>query len=288
MKSFYSLIKISPNSLSDDKLTVGIILFDGDHYKERFSVTKINLAKSLVDINKDLIDFVIKEIKNKIKETNELIKQSKDDLFGYEFINSEYFNYLDSYSNGIFKFTQSNLITGTITDNSFAKLYRLLVDSKEKNKKSNELIKLEKEFYNRIDSNLIKRVEGRIHTNITLDSHIIPATSNFVLDCIGKNGTLIGAKSLSFTQTKETLQKTVNNYISVIAQLSASFRQDLLSNTFYLIADEPTKKGSYEAKYWNQLRNNEKIFRVIPSSESGEIAETVEKSNAQMFLEEFK
>ncbi len=67
---------------------------------------------------------------------------------------------------------------------------------------------MEKEFYYRINSNLIKRVEGKIHTNITLDSHITPATSSFVLDCIGKNGTLIGgAKSLSFTQTKETLQK---------------------------------------------------------------------------------
>ena len=77
MKSFYSLIKISPNSLSDDKLTVGIILFDGNHYKEKFSVAKTNLAKSLVDINKDLIDFVIKEIKNKIKETNALIKTIK-------------------------------------------------------------------------------------------------------------------------------------------------------------------------------------------------------------------
>ncbi len=79
---------------------------------------------------------------------------------------------------------------------------------KKRLKKSSEITKLEKEFYYRINSNLIKRVEGKIHTNITLDSHITPATSSFVLDCIGKNGTLIGgAKSLSFTQTKETLQK---------------------------------------------------------------------------------
>jgi hypothetical protein len=51
-----------------------------------------------------------------------------------------------------------------------------------------------------------------------------------------------------------------------------------------LIADEPLKKDSYETKYWNLLRKNEKIFRVIPSSESGEIAEIVEKNNAQKFL----
>lgn len=288
MKSFYSLIKISPNSLSDDKLTVGIILFDGNHYKEKFSVAKTNLAKSLVDINKDLIDFVIKEIKNKIKETNALIKQSKDDLFGYDVIDSEYFKYLNSYSNGIFKFSKPNYIAGAVNDSSFKKLYHLFVDSKEKNEKSNEIVILEKEFYKRVNHNLIKRVEGKIHTNIILDSHIIPATSTFKLDCIGKNGTLIGAKSLSFTQTKETLQKTVNNYISVIAQLSASYSQDLRSNMFYLIADEPTKKSSYESSYWNQLRKNEKIFRVIPSSESGEVADTVERNNAQMFLEEVK
>ena len=49
-------------TLSDDKLTIGIILFDGNRYKIKFSDSKIILAKSLVDINKDLIDFVNKEV----------------------------------------------------------------------------------------------------------------------------------------------------------------------------------------------------------------------------------
>lgn len=282
MKSFYSLIKISPNSLSDENLTIGMILYQEKSYKVKFSDTKLNLAKSIVDINKDLLNFVTNEIKKKITETNNLISQSDEDLFGYDIINSDYFSYLNSYSNGIFKFSKPNLIAGAV---NFTKLYQLLVDSKVKSKKSNEIKIIEQEFYNRIDHNLIKKVEGKIHTKITLDSRFIPATSNYEIDCLGKNGSLIGAKSLTFTQTKDTLQKAVNTYISVIAQLSASYSQNLGDNKFYLIADEPSEKGSYKVKYWNQLRKNEKIFQVIPSSESGLVAETVNSKNAHTFLE---
>lgn len=289
MKSFYSLIKIAPNALSDDNLTIGIILSDGNGYKVKFSSSKITLAKSLVDINKDLFDFLTKEIDKKIKETNALLKKSDSDLFGYEnLINSEYFKYLSVYSNGILKFTNPNLISGDVSEKDFMKLYHLLVDGKEKSRDNIEIKKIEKEFYNRVNVNLIQRVEGQIHTNVTLTSKIIPATPRFEIDCIGKNGSLVGAKSLPFTQTKETLLKTVNNYISVIAQLSVSYSQDLVSNRFYLIADEPSKKNTQEAKYWNQIWKNEKLFQVITSSESGLIAETIESKNARTFIEGLK
>lgn len=289
MKSFYSLIKIAPNALSDDNLTIGIILSNGNGYRVKFSSSKITLARSLVDINKDLFDFLTKEIEQKIKETNALLEKSEDDLFGYEnLINSEYFKYLSVYSNGLLKFTKPNLISGDVSDKEFTKLYHLFVDGKVKSEEDIEIKKVEKEFYNRINTNLIQRVERQIHTNVTLTSKIIPATPRFVMDCIGKNGSLVGAKSLPFTQTKETLLKTVNNYISVIAQLSVSYSQDLLSNRFYLIADEPSKKNTQEAKYWNLIRKNEKLFQVITSSEAGLVAEAVESNNAHTFIEGLK
>lgn len=287
MKSFYSLIKIAPNSLSDENLTIGIILSNMNGYHFKYSRSKVQLSKSLVSIDRDLIDFLVKEIDKKIKEINSLKKQSQNDLFGYDnMIDSEYFKYLSVYTNGILKFSNPIFIANDTSEKDFIKLFKLFVDGKEKPKADESIKKIEKEFYTRVDRNLIQKVKERIHTNITLDSNIIPATTTFELDCIGKNGSLVGAKALSFTQTKETLIKNVNNYISVIAQLSARYSQDLLSNKFYLISDEPLKRNTAEAKYWNQIRKDENIFQIVPSSESEIVVETIEVKNAQKFLPE--
>jgi len=143
----------------------------------------------------------------------------------------------------------------------------------------------DKIFYSKIKTNLIEKVKDQIHTNIRLDSKIVPAINSFELDCIGLNGAFIGAKSLPFTQTKDALIKNVNTYISVIAQLSISYNKNLTENQFYLIADVPSKRNSTESKYWYQLYKNEKLLHIIPSDESALVAEMVQSRNAHKFLD---
>ena len=70
MKSFYSLVKIAPNSLSDDNLTIGIILSDNNGYRYKFSKEKKLISKSLVSVDNSIIDFLELEISKKIDEAN--------------------------------------------------------------------------------------------------------------------------------------------------------------------------------------------------------------------------
>ena len=67
MKSFYSLVKIAPNSLSDDNLTIGIILSDNNGYRYKFSKEKKLISKSLVSVDNSIIDFLELEISKKIE-----------------------------------------------------------------------------------------------------------------------------------------------------------------------------------------------------------------------------
>lgn len=289
MKSFYCLIKISPNALSDENLTIGMIMSDENGYRQKFSRSKAQLAKSLLTIDGSLIDFLIKEIEKKINEANSLQAQSKQELFVLDdLLSSEYFSYLSNYSNGILKFSTPAYITKKVSNDDFNKLFRLLVDGRENVTTTNPNISIEKNFYSRVHKNLIEKVIDRVHTNVKLDSNIIPAITSFDVDCIGLNGAFVGAKSLPFTQTKETLVKNVNTYISVIAQLSLSFNKNLQDNDFYLIADEPPKKNTAEGRYWNQLRKNETLLTVIPSEELSQVVEVIEKRNAHKFLDNYK
>lgn len=119
MKSFYSLIKICPNTLSGDIITIGIILFNKCDYLVKFSDTKKNIAKSLVNIDKDLIDFLSDEIKNKCNENNE---------FKIKF---DYFNYLSDYSNGLLKLSKPNTISLELAEKNLDMLFHYFVESEK-------------------------------------------------------------------------------------------------------------------------------------------------------------
>ena len=139
-------------------------------------------------------------------------------------------------------------------------------------------------FFDKVETRLISRVKDRVHIRQNIDSKIVPSLFNpFQIDCIGLNGVLVGAKALPFTQSKETLHKSVNTYISIIAQLSSKYNKSLDSNNFFLIADQPDKKTP-EYKLWKQLFNDEKLLKVISSDESDQIAELIENNNASTFL----
>ena len=288
MKTFYSLIKIVPNELSGDSLTIGIIVSSRDGIRLKISKAKKVFAKSIVNIDGSLIDFIERQIKNKIKEQNNLIKVGKDSLFETcSFLTPQYFEYLANYSNGLLKFTPPTIIADNIDDSKFLKLFKLFVDSSNESvtKKDESVKKYEKVFYTKINSHLIDKVKDKVHTKESINNKIVPTLLNpFEIDCIGLNGVLIGAKSLPFIQAKETLHKSLNTYISVIAHLSATYKRSLESNKFFLITDQPAKNSpSYHL--WNDLYQNDNLVKVISSDDSGEVAELIIESGASKFIE---
>ena len=287
MKTFYSLIKIVPNEMSGDSLTIGIILSSQEGIRFKISKAKRNFAKSIVNIDGSLFDFIEREITSKIKEQNNILKLGKISLFETStFLTSEYFQYLANYSNGLLKFSSPLMIADNVDDAKFLKLFNLFVDSSIEpiNKKNDSIKKYEKAFYTKVNTNLIEKVKGKVHTKESIDSKVVPTLFNpFEIDCIGLNGVLIGAKSLPFVQSKETLHKSLNTYISVIAHLSAAHKRSLANNKFFLIADEPAKK-SPTYNFWKDLYSNDNIVKVISSDDSGEVADLIESSGASKFI----
>lgn len=285
MKSFYSLVKIAPNSLSDDNLTIGIILSDENGFKFKFSKEKKQICKSLVSVDFSTIDFLVLEIEKKITETNLIIKESKNKLFDFEqILSSSFFEYLSNYSNGILRFSKPNYVSGNVSDVQFLELYKLFVDSTDLNI-AKKVKAIDKVFYERINTNLIERIKDKVHTNFKFDSNLIPTITTFDIDCIGLNGAFVGAKSLPFNQPKDVLQKNIQTYISVIAHLSKENSKNLADNNFFLIADSPsTNDNTAQTKFWNQLYNNESLFKLIPSNEASMVAEIIEERKAHKFL----
>jgi len=89
---------------------------------------------------------------------------------------------------------------------------------------------------------------------------------------------------LSFTNSKETLHKNINTYVSVIAHLSSKYNKDIKSNSFFLIADEP-KYNTEEHKIWKQIYDADNIVKLINSDESEQVAELIINKQATTFID---
>ncbi len=281
MKSFYTLIKFSPNTVSSDTLSIGLLLFDGQKYHLKFSKERISLCKKLIDHNVKTLDFVVSNIESYIKELNLTISRSESELFSFkEILSSEKFIYFAKYSNGIIQFSEPNIIADIDSSENFKKLFSVLIDDDfEKNSisKSN----FEKQFFHRIKSELISQLKDQININAKFTPEVLPSIHfNFEMDCIGLNGAYVGAKAVSFDQSYQTIDKEISHYGYLMYTLSLNNNKAPESNNFYLIADEPQSVKSEEFRLWEKIHKSS-AYKIVSSEETAIIVDKVKSTNAK-------
>ncbi|MEZ4885713.1 MAG: hypothetical protein R3E32_13350 [Chitinophagales bacterium] len=102
MKSYISILYAKTNSITDEKLSIGVIYFSDDKAILRVSEKKIDLVKYLT--NAEVSSFLRSNIhlfENKINAINEKLKL---DSSNKGILNKDYFEYLNKYSQGLILF----------------------------------------------------------------------------------------------------------------------------------------------------------------------------------------
>ena len=292
MDTFYSIIQIAPNPVAGDIISIGLLVKSKNHFWLQFSDEKKNVLKRLQPMQSNIIEFLSQQISQKIAEINNQLKMDQIDLFNIQdFLNSETIYYLNKYSNGILRFSGPNELDETINYENFQKLYQIFIDNhhrKNKTEQKKESIEIDNIFKQTIQKNLIRGIEHKIHTNLNLTPKIIPGLySKFEIDCIGKNGVLIGAKSIPFHKSHETIDKEIGHYFNFISILKTKYQPDKTdkNNTdkFYIIGDEPSEKNSPQHKIWENLVDNPAI-KLMNSENSEQIAKEIIERKATTFL----
>lgn len=285
METYYSIVKIAPNPSAGDSLSIGLLLRDLSGFRLHFSENKKKAAKHLLYENGDVVDFLVKQVEHKIKEINKDLKKHKNELFSIPtLINSDYFSYLHNYSNGILQFSKPAMLDDEVNTEKFMKLFEILVDKLPLEENKSIEIK-EQKFIRTIERKLISRVKDQVHTHIKIDNKTIQSMYyQFEIDCIGLNGAFVGAKSLPFTKSPQTLDTQISHYTNLITFLSISRKKEYEKNHFYLIADEPAAINSPEHKIWDSIQK-QNLFKVINSEQSDTVAQVIEETKAKKFLE---
>lgn len=285
MQAFYSLIRIVPNTVIGDTISIGLLLYQENKYWLKISEKKKTIAKNLIYDNPESVDFVVKKITQYINKTNaENSNKSLEFFPKIGILNSDYFTYLSTYCNGVLQFSNPSNLNDEINKDKFEKLFSLLIDNT-----TQELYKtkgnITENFFYTIHEKLITKVDTQIHTKININASILPSMYfQYEIDCIGKNGSIVGAKSIPFDRQHRSLDQDISHYIALISLLSTEYKQqDITKNYFYVIADEPDSVNSQEHKTWSDIQKNS-LFKVIPSENSGEVATKVIESGAKRFL----
>ena len=284
MKKFYTIIQLAPNKAAGDTVAIGMLLFDGSKLKYYISDKKKNIALKLLNDKNVDIDFFIKQITNKCDIINNDIDERN--LFNkYDKISDvSYINYLSNYSNGLLQFSKPTVFFDEVDDFKFNNLINLFFN--ETVFKNEIVVHNEINIEAIVQNELIEKVNNKIHTNYkftpnNLNSIYFP----FEMDCIGLNGSLIGAKSMSFEKSKTTLDKNLSHYFTLISMLSSKYNKSLKDNKFYLITEEPSEIGSEEHIVWESIIKNELVTLIHPE-QSNIVADLVFEKNAGKFLEE--
>ncbi|MDP3358311.1 MAG: hypothetical protein Q8S41_03080 [Lutibacter sp.] len=282
MKSFYSILKLSPNIATEDSVAIGMLLFDGEQFRCFFSDKKKRLVNSLLDEKNVNLNFIISQIMEKCNEINN-DKNELQFFYKYEKLTDlNYFNYLSNYSNGLIQFSKPNMLYEKLDDTGFDKLINFLFKE--------TLYKIEPPVDNFlvikdiINRKLLTKVSNRVHTNYKFNQEKFPSLYfSFEMDCIGLNGSLTGAKSLSFDKSLQVIDKDISHYFTLISSLTSKYKKSLEDNNFFLISEEPESNSSKEHKLWESVSYN-KLITVINPEESDRVAELIIKNNSAKFL----
>ena len=280
MNTYYSIIKIVTNSLVDDAISVGLVLSNDNKFLIRFSERKLKIAKHLIKVSSKNLDYFITQIQAQIQP-----KGTNIDLFSSPFtINSNYFSYLNKYSNNLIQYSKPNFIKSNTDELVFGKLFNLYIDEefsgKKIEKKEDPFIKV----LDVVEKKLISKVSGKIHTNIKFTDKILPSLYfNYEMDCIGLNSVFTGAKSIDFNHSEQTIQKELSHYFALTGILENSHNRYGKENNFYVIAQEPESISSKEHQIWEHVHKLQK-FKLIHPEESNLVAKKVEETQASMFI----
>jgi hypothetical protein len=128
MKTFYSILSVIINSVSGEKISIGLLLSDGNRSLFDFSENRLSLLNSLVDKEtKKFVKQYLKSIESIIKK----IDVNQDQLTIHEetgknlIINEPYISYLSVYNQNVISFSKPVSIDVRIEEKIFSKLFEI-------------------------------------------------------------------------------------------------------------------------------------------------------------------
>jgi hypothetical protein len=285
MKSLLSIIYLQTNTVSGEKIAVGLLAVSESEIFFQVSEHKLKLAAKLsnADVLKHAeISFAL--INNKIAEINKEIKShsliKNDSLF-----TKEYISYLNKYSKGLMQFDIPKMYADVIEKKIFKTLFQQFVGVWEEREKTE---KKQVHFHTIIKKQLSKPI---FKQKADIDYILNPQKIEGLLKpqditLISKNGNILAAQAIDFTTSEEVITKHTYELEVIINCLQKLGQENINKKhhgSYYLLFNKPAKNSPQE-KLLNDIKKTKAgIMNIEEAGYLDELESKIQKGEYNKF-----
>jgi len=282
MKPFYSIVYLKPESVSGEKVAVGLFLNTDNRPIFDYSKSKLKVAAGL--INTDAVASVekmFKNIKKKIKSAKE--DSSQAEAFDIGPFSETYFDYLSRYSNNMVVYSKPSENIGDYTSSDFSSLFKLLVD-----KKYGEITDMRPSFRQVVTQRLkISPITNYVDIRYRIPKNKVKSVfSNHEVDYIGVNDSIISGNSLDTHTEHYALEMKIYKLRALTDGLLDLAKELGFKNEgrHTLLFNEPEGKKQKDIIY-SAGKDNTSHFILKPWEKFNEEERWIEDHNVRKFSE---
>ncbi len=285
MKSLLSIIYLQTNTVSGEKIAVGLLAVSEAEIFFQVSEQKLKLAAKLshADVLKHAeISFAL--ISNKVAETNKENKSIKliknDSLF-----TKEYISYLNKYSKGLMQFDMPKMYAGVIDKKIFKALFQQFIGLWEEKQQPE---KKQVHFHTIIKKQLSKPVfKQKADIDYTLNPKKIEGLLKPQdITLISKNGNILAAQAIDFNNSEEVITKHTYELEVIINCLEKLGKENISKNhhgSYYLLFNKPVK-NSLQEKLLNDIKKTKAgIMNIEEAGYLDELEGKIQKDEYKKF-----
>jgi len=269
MATHYSILYASIRKVTQEKVSLGLLLFDEKKVYGLFSPKKLAGVKAFLSKEEfQLLHHSFDAIMNDIGTQNEPINIQNAELFKitHSAFSIDYINYLSRYKNNLITYSEPKQIELEASPENTLHLFEKLVGAPDERS-----LALTKRL-SPIDQ-LTSRFDGKLQEHFNV--HYILTTErvpNLVVpvkvDLIGRNGQDVFVRTIDTSGGPEKLA----NEISTFYVLTDTYRKNKVPFQDFLVAEEPDKKQKKQHNIWQQVRAS-RDFHYLDLSEAEKIME---------------
>lgn len=279
MKTFFSIIYIPLNAALDEKVSIGLIMFDNENDIFKISENKLQALKTLIPAqNYNILKIYFKSLEKEInKDIEEGIFKFDSSDKKTEWIKESYMGYLHRYANNLVSFSEVKSIEIPVNNENFKRLFeKYIFRYDEQNEETHT------SFEELVERKLFPKIEPKVNlhkyvTPFDFEELITPVT----LDFIGKNGTIVAGQTMDFSKRLYNLENDLNKYITFT---KAADYKDKKKGHYFIIGQEPPKEQIKNHNTWTFVKNNN-LVEYVDYSETDKIKEYIEDKGVTPYFE---
>lgn len=282
MKTLFSILYVVIGATLNERVSIGLIMFNGEQHFFKYSAPKLQAIKGLIanesiTILKTYFKILEKEINNNSDTVDELF--DVDVSLKANWINSSYMSYLSKYSNNLIQFSEAKTIDIPLNTSNFKRVFEKYVFQYDEVVEVDDSISV----YEKIKVKLYPNIVGKVNVDRTITpadfkNLIAPVEINF----IGLNGAPVVGKAIDFEKQHYNLENDVTRFVA----LTKALELDKHKNGKYFVLGREPHKNHNERNHlmWEQIRDSD-FLEFVDIEEVGIVEDYINKNNVVPYFD---